>query len=121
MSLTRCLQHWPPKRHSAIPVVFVIGEDPIKVGLVTSFNRPSANVTGVTNFMNVLGAKRMELASELVPQTDGLALLINHNNPNAEPDAAELRTAADALGRRMVVLKASSDPEIEAAFVATAA
>jgi putative ABC transport system substrate-binding protein len=71
--------------------------------------------------MNVLGAKRMELASELVPQTDGLALLVNHNNPNAEPDAAELRTAADALGRRMVVLKASSDPEIEAAFVATAA
>jgi putative ABC transport system substrate-binding protein len=43
---------------SAIPVVFVVGEDPIKVGLVTSLNRPSANVTGVTNFMNVLGAKR---------------------------------------------------------------
>ena len=57
---------------SAIPVVFVVGEDPIKVGLVTSLNRPSANVTGVTNFMNVLGAKRMELASELVPQADGM-------------------------------------------------
>jgi len=67
---------------SAIPVVFVVGEDPIKVGLVISLNRPSANVTGVTNFMNVLGAKRMELASELVPQADGIALLVNQNNPS---------------------------------------
>ena len=57
---------------SAIPVVFVVGEDPIKVGLVTSLNRPSANVTGVTNFMNVLGAKRMELATELVPRSSSL-------------------------------------------------
>ena len=103
---------------SAIPVVFVVGEDPIKVGLVTSLNRPSANVTGVTNFMNVLGAKRMELASELVPQADGIALLVNQNNPNAEVDAADLRAAADALGKRTVVLKANSDSEIEAAFIA---
>jgi len=90
---------------SAIPVVFVVGEDPIKVGLVTSLNRPSANVTGVTNFMNVLGAKRIELASELVPQADGIALLVNQNNPNAEVDAADLRAAADALGKRTVVLE----------------
>jgi putative ABC transport system substrate-binding protein len=103
---------------SAIPVVFVVGEDPIKVGLVTSLNRPSANVTGVTNFMNVLGAKRMELASELVPQADGIALLVNQNNPNAEVDAADLRAAAEALGKRTVVLKATSDSEIEAAFIA---
>jgi putative ABC transport system substrate-binding protein len=103
---------------SAIPVVFVVGEDPIQVGLVTSLNRPSANVTGVTNFMNVLGAKRMELATELVPQSDGLALLVNQNNPNAEADAADLHVAAEALGKRMVVLKANSDTEIEAAFIA---
>ena len=79
----------------AIPVVFVIGEDPIKAGLVTSFNRPSANVTGMTNFMNVLGAKRMELATELVPKAEGLALLVNHNNPNAEADTADLQAACD--------------------------
>jgi putative ABC transport system substrate-binding protein len=103
---------------SAIPVVFVIGEDPIKVGLVTSLNRPDANVTGVTNFMNVLGAKRMELASELVPQADGIALLVNQNNPNAEVDAADLRAAAEALGKRTVVLKASSASEVETAFMA---
>jgi ABC-type uncharacterized transport system substrate-binding protein len=105
---------------TSIPVVFVIGEDPIKVGLVTSFNRPSANVTGVTNFMNVLGAKRMELASELVSQGQELGLLVNHSNPNAEPDAVDLSAAADALGRRLVVLKASSETEVEAAFVTAA-
>ena len=66
------------------------------------------------------GAKRMELASELVPEGQELALLVNHSNPNAEPDAADLRTAADALGKRMVVLKASSETEVEAAFVAAA-
>jgi putative tryptophan/tyrosine transport system substrate-binding protein len=101
---------------STIPVVFVIGEDPIKAGLVTSLNRPSANLTGITNFMNVLGAKRLELASEVVPKAERLALLVNDKNPNAEADTADLRAAADALGRRVLVLTASSDAEIEAAF-----
>src|SRR5262245_46028082 len=101
---------------NAIPVVFVIGEDPVKVGLVTSLNRPSANVTGVTNFMNVLGAKRLELAGEVVPKAEAIALLVNGNNPNAEPDTADLRAAADVLGRRVIVLTASSEAEIEAAF-----
>jgi len=103
---------------SAIPVVFVVGEDPIKVGLVTSLNRPSANITGMTNFMNVLGAKRLELASEVVPKAEEIALLVNHNNPNAEADTADLRAAANALGRRLLVLTASSDAETEAAFAA---
>jgi putative ABC transport system substrate-binding protein len=101
---------------NTIPVVFVIGEDPIKVGLVTSLNRPSANVTGVTNFMNVLGAKRLELAGEVVSSAKAIALLVNGNNPNAEPDTADLRAAADVLGRRVIVLTATTDAEIEAAF-----
>ena len=66
--------------------------------------------------MNVLGAKRMELASELNPQADGLALLVNQTNPNAEADVADLRAAADALGKRIVALKASTDTEIEVGF-----
>jgi putative ABC transport system substrate-binding protein len=104
---------------STIPVVFVIGEDPIKVGLVASFSRPGGNVTGMTNFMNVLGAMRLELVSEAVPKTAVLALLVNPNNPNAEPDTRDLQAAADALGRRLHVLTAKTEPEIEMAFAAT--
>jgi len=101
---------------ATIPVVFVIGEDPVKVGLVASFSRPGGNVTGMTNFMNVLGAKRLELVSEVVPGATVLALLVNPNNPNAEPDTRDLQTAAQALGRRLVVLTASTDRELETAF-----
>jgi putative ABC transport system substrate-binding protein len=84
-----------------IPVVFVIGEDPIKAGVVASFSRPGGNVTGMTNFMNVLGAKRLELVSEAVPKATRLALLVNPNNPNAESDTRDLQAAANALGRRL--------------------
>jgi putative tryptophan/tyrosine transport system substrate-binding protein len=101
-----------------IPVVFVIGEDPVKAGIVTSLSRPDGNVTGITNFMNVLGAKRLELVSETVPKAVVLALLVNPKNPNAEPDTRELQAAADALGRQLHVLRASTAPEIEAAFTA---
>ena len=101
-----------------IPIVFVIGEDPVKVGLVASFSRPGDNVTGMTNFMNVLGAKRLELVSEVVPGATVLALLVNPNNPNAEPDTRDLQAAAQALGRRLIVLTASTDRDIEAAFTA---
>ena len=84
-----------------IPIVFVIGEDPIKVGLVASLSRPAGNVTGISNFMNVLGAKRLELVSEAVPKDARLALLVNPNNPNAGPDTNDLQTAAAALGRHL--------------------
>jgi putative ABC transport system substrate-binding protein len=103
---------------STIPVVFVIGEDPVKVGLVASFSRPGGNVTGMTNFMNVLGAKRLELVSEAVPTAAVLALLVNPNNPNAESDIRDLQVAAHALGRRLQVLTASTEREIETAFAA---
>jgi putative ABC transport system substrate-binding protein len=103
---------------STIPVVFVIGEDPVKVGLVESFNRPGGNVTGITNFMNVLGAKRLELVSEAVPTAVVLGLLVNPTNPNAEADTRDLQVAAQALGRRLQVLTAGTDHEIETAFAA---
>ena len=90
------------------------------MGLVTSLNRPTANVTGVTDFMNVLGAKRLELAGEVVPKTEAIGLLVNRSNPNAEADTSDLRVAADVLGRRVIALTASSDAEIEEAFHAAA-
>jgi putative ABC transport system substrate-binding protein len=103
---------------NTIPVVFVIGEDPIKVGLVGSLSRPGGNVTGMTNFMNVLGAKRLELVAEAVPTAVVLGLLVNPTNPNAEADTRDLQAAAQALGRRLQVLTAHTDQELETAFAA---
>ena len=103
---------------STIPVVFVIGEDPIKVGLVGSLNQPGGNITGMTNFMNVLGAKRLELVSEVVPTAAVLGLLVNPTNPNAEADTRDLQAAAQALGRRLQVLTAGTDHELQTAFAA---
>jgi putative ABC transport system substrate-binding protein len=103
-----------------IPIVFVIGEDPVEVGLVQTLNRPGGNVTGLSNFMNLLGAKRLELLAETVPNANALAILVNQNNPNAEPDSRNLQAAAQALGRRMEVLKAASEGELETAFTAIA-
>jgi putative ABC transport system substrate-binding protein len=103
---------------NTIPVVFVIGEDPVKVGLVGSLSRPGGNVTGMTNFMNVLGAKRLELVSEAVPTAVVLGLLVNPTNPNAEADTRDLQAAAQALGRRLQVLTAGTDHELETAFAA---
>jgi putative tryptophan/tyrosine transport system substrate-binding protein len=103
---------------STIPVVFVIGEDPVKVGLVGSLSRPGGNVTGMTNFMNVLGAKRLELVSEAVPNAVVLGLLVNPTNPNAAADSRDLQAAAQVLGRRLQVLTAGTDHELKTAFAA---
>jgi putative ABC transport system substrate-binding protein len=105
---------------TTIPVVFVIGEDPVEVGLVHTLNRPGGNVTGVSNFMNLLGAKRLELLAETVPDAKVLALLVNPNNPNAEPDTKTLQAAGQALGRRIEALKAANESALEAAFAAIA-
>ena len=99
-----------------IPVVFVIGEDPVEAGLVRTLNRPGGNITGLSNFMNLISAKRLELLSEILPNANAMALLVNPKNPNAEPDIRTLRTAAQALGRRIEVVKATSETELDAAF-----
>jgi putative ABC transport system substrate-binding protein len=103
---------------STIPVVFVIGEDPVEVGLVRSLSRPGGNVTGTTNFMNVLGAKRLELVAEVVPTALVLGLLVNPSNPNADADTRDLQAAAQALGRQVRVLAAGTDHELKTAFAA---
>lgn len=98
------------------PVVFVIGEDPIKAGLVASLNRPGGNATDVSDFVNQLVAKRLELLQQTVPSAALIGLLVNPSNPNAEPDAEEAEAAAKALGLKLLVLKATSDRDLGAAF-----
>ena len=100
-----------------IPVVVSVGADPIKLGLITSLNRPTGNVTGVSQFSNVLEAKRLGLLRELVPGTAGIALLVNPNNPAAETQSIELTKAAHMLGLQLYILNASSERDFEPALV----
>jgi len=99
-----------------IPVVFVVGNDPVKTGLITSFNRPGGNVTGVAFFANTLGAKRAGLLNELLPTATAMTMIANPNNPASAVEVDDARAAAQALGRSIHVLNAGSESEIEAAF-----
>jgi putative tryptophan/tyrosine transport system substrate-binding protein len=103
---------------STIPIVFYVGEDPVKEGLVASLNRPGGNVTGFTDFNNQLTGKRLALLNELVPKVDVFAFLLNPSNPNAEPDTKDAQAAAQVLGRELRVVTARSSSELEPAFAA---
>ena len=103
-----------------IPIVFAIGADPVKVGLVGSLSRPSGNLTGVTVFLTVLGPKRVELLHELLPEVNTIALLGNPGNPNFQPDVPDIKAAAEALNQRLEVLTASNESDLEAAFATMA-
>jgi putative ABC transport system substrate-binding protein len=111
-----------PAAHAAkaatttIPIVFVTGEDPVKFGLVASLNRPGGNITGVSTFNAVLGSKRLELLHELVPNAAVIALLVNPNFPSAGAETRETQAAASAIGRNLIILNASTESEIDAAF-----
>jgi putative tryptophan/tyrosine transport system substrate-binding protein len=101
---------------ATIPIVFMIGADPIKVGLVASLNRPGGNVTGVTTDSDTLVPKRLQLLSELAPSADVIALLVNPNNPNSESGARDAQASARSLNRSLQIVSASSVNEIDAAF-----
>ena len=99
-----------------IPIVFAMGEDPVKEGIVPSLNRPGGNATGFTFMDNQLTAKRLSLLHDAVPAAKSVALLVNPNNPNAEPDANDMKEAAAALGLRLHVLAASNESDFEGTF-----
>jgi putative ABC transport system substrate-binding protein len=103
-----------------IPIIFSIGEDPIKEGFVASLNRPGGNITGFTNFMNLLGSKRLALLRDSVPAAAIFGILVNPTNPNAEPDAKDWQAAANAIGRELRVFKASGEQDLKPAFAAIA-
>jgi putative ABC transport system substrate-binding protein len=101
---------------TTIPIVFVIGADPVKHGLVASLNHPGSNITGVSFLVNELGAKRLGLLSELVPAPAAIAILMNPNNADADTEVKDVQEAAAVTGRRILVLKAINTGEIEPAF-----
>jgi putative tryptophan/tyrosine transport system substrate-binding protein len=98
---------------TSIPVVFALGSDPVKIGLVASFNRPGGNVTGATFLNNSLDAKRLDLLHQLVPTVKTVAVLLNPENPNAEIEKRETLAAAHSLGMDVIVLQASTLQEID--------
>jgi len=99
---------------TTVPIVFTIGADPVKSGLVASLNRPSGNLTGVTFFTITLGPKRLEMLRELQPKAGKIAMLVNPKSLN--PDAKEVQEAARALGQSVHVLDAASEGELDTAF-----
>jgi len=101
---------------SMIPIVFVTGDDPIKIGVVASLNRPGGNLTGVTTLASEVGPKRLELVRELLPTATIIAVLVNPTNPNAQAQSRDLQAVAPALGVQLHVLHASTEGDLDTAF-----
>ena len=99
-----------------LPIVFITGADPVKVGLVDSLSRPKGNLTGMSGFLSILGPKRVELLHELLPTANTIALLANPGNVNIKTDEPEILAAADHLKQHLEVLTASTESDLEAAF-----
>ena len=99
-----------------IPIVFAIGGDPVKSGLVASLNRPDGNVTGVSFFTTTLEPKRLELLQEVSPNVAVIAMLLNPKSLDYENQVRDVQTAARSIGQQIVILNASSEHDIENAF-----
>jgi putative tryptophan/tyrosine transport system substrate-binding protein len=101
---------------TTIPIVFNVGDDPIKTGLVASLNRPGGNLTGVYMFASGLEAKRLGLLHEMVPKATTIAVLINPNYLDAENQLRDVQEAAARLGVQLVVVRADVESDFDAAF-----
>jgi putative tryptophan/tyrosine transport system substrate-binding protein len=101
---------------TTIPIVFLTADDPVKVGLVASLNRPGANITGVSFVSAMLGAKRLELLRTLRPKTDVIAVLVDPNSAESQNQSRGVEEAARALGQQVVILSAATASEIDTAF-----
>jgi putative ABC transport system substrate-binding protein len=101
---------------STVPIVFATGGDPVRQGLAASMNRPGGNVTGVSFFGGVLGAKRLELLRQLVPKAKTIAMLVSPDAPTTEAERRDVQAAAQTVGQPLIVVDVSSDHDIETAF-----
>jgi putative tryptophan/tyrosine transport system substrate-binding protein len=105
---------------STVPIVFTTGDDPIKLGLVASLNRPGGNVTGVSNLLVELGSKQLGVLREVAPGTTAIAVLMNPNFPGTERQSRDVEAAARVLGLQLMVLTVSTEREMETAFATMA-
>ena len=103
---------------TTIPVVFTTGDDPVKVGLVQSLNRPGGNVTGINVFTGVMEGKRLGLLTEIAPDVTLVAVLINPTSPDSEASVQDIQKSATAIGRQVIILRANNNRDIDAAFSA---
>ena len=101
---------------ATIPIVFVVGLDPVAAGLVVSFNQPGGNATGMTLNTGPLGQKRLEILRELVPKVKVVPVLVNPTSPDAVPELRDIQAAARAMGLELKLLNASTLDEIDSAF-----
>jgi putative ABC transport system substrate-binding protein len=101
---------------ATIPIVFVSAADPVKAGIVTSLNQPGGNVTGVSILGSVVEAKRVGLLNEIIPGSAPIGVLLNPTYPDADVELKEAQDAARAINRQLVIARATTDAEIDAAF-----
>src|SRR5437762_12261571 len=101
---------------SDIPIVFIVGLDPVAMGLVSSINRPGGNATGVAFRVSALEPKRFELLRNLLPQVSSIGALVNPDNPNAPNAVTDLRAAASPSGLQLLILEARSVADFDVAF-----
>ena len=101
---------------TTIPIVFPGVDDPVKLGIVPSFNRPGGNATGVSLFNAVLATKRLDLLRQLVPKATAIAFLVNPRNPSTEAQVSDVEEAARASGQDVQLLSASSERDIDIGF-----
>jgi putative ABC transport system substrate-binding protein len=105
---------------TSIPIVFVVGIDPVGYGLVASLNRPGGNATGMALMSPFIGEKRLDMLRELAPKSSLIAMLVNPKTPDAVPEIGSVQMAAQSLGLQLRMFNASTLNEIDAAFAAMA-
>jgi putative ABC transport system substrate-binding protein len=117
--VTMILANAPPAAIAAtstMPIVFVVGSDPVAAGLVGSLNRPGGNLTGMSLYIGGLVAKKLEILGELIPKSAAVGLMVHPKSPTAASDIQDAQAAAKLLGRRVEVFNAESEVGIDTAF-----